>query len=56
MWLYLHFMSLFHVYQGLKLTLFYLKILHGSLLLTSLGGAALHSSVLLPGLPKDYFS
>ena len=35
---------------------FYLKILHGSLLLASLGNAALHSSVLLLGLPWDYFS
>ena len=32
-----------------------LKILHGSLLLASLGNAALHSSVLLLGLPWDYF-
>ena len=35
--------------------LFYLNILHGSLLLASLVNAALHSSALLLGLPWDYF-
>ena len=35
---------------------FYLKFLHESLLLASLDNAASHFSVLLPGLPWDYFS